>query len=266
MKQSIVVDGIQLESKWFGTSDDTAPTIVMLHEGLGSLSTWRDFPEQIAQATNARVFVYSRAGYGNSPPVELPRPVDYMHREALDVLPAVLREIGFRRGILFGHSDGASIAAIYAGSIQDHRIRGLVLVEPHFFVEQINLDAIKRTAAEYKSSNLRERLGRHHADPDNAFEGWRSAWLNPEFGAFDIREQLAYVRVPMLIVKGENDPYSTLAQLRAAEEECYCPVESVIVRGAAHSPHRDQPKITLEAAVSFINRLFQQHGEAAVPN
>lgn len=262
MQGSIVIDSVKLETAWHGPQSADAPTIVMMHEGLGSVSTWRDFPQRVAQETGARVFVYSRAGYGQSAPVKLPRPVDYLHREALDVLPKLLDAIGFRRGILLGHSDGASIAAIYAGSIQDHRVRGLVLIEPHFFMEEVNLASIRKTTAEYRRGDLREKLSRHHADPDNAFEGWSGAWLDPGFEAFDIREELGYIRVPMLIVKGEHDPYSTIAQLHAAEDECYCPVDSLVVRGAGHVPHRDKPEETLEAVASFVNRILWGHGEA----
>lgn len=259
---TIEVNGQSLEAKWYGKGSG-APEIVMLHEGLGSVSTWRDFPEMVAQATGLRVFAYSRAGYGASPPVPLPRPIDYLHREALDVLPGVLDAIGFERGILLGHSDGASIATIYAGSIQDHRVRGLVLIEPHFFLEEINLAAIRQAASEYRTSSLREKLARHHNHVDNAFEGWRGAWLNPDFAAFDLRPELAHIRVPMLVIKGEHDPYSTLAQLQVAQEETYCPVEGLVIRNAGHSPQRDQPEKTLGAITSFLDRLLNVHEEAA---
>jgi pimeloyl-ACP methyl ester carboxylesterase len=252
----IEVRGLSLEARWFGSAS-TGPTIVMLHEGLGSLSTWRDFPQKLADASGLRVFAYSRAGYGSSPPVPLPRPIDYLHREAIDVLPEVLNSIGFERGILLGHSDGASIATIYAGSFQDHRVRGLALIEPHFFVEKMNVAAIQRTAAEYKTSSFREKLARHHEDVDNAFEGWRSAWLNPEFAAMNLHSELAHIRVPMLIVKGEHDPYSTLAQLHFAQNEAYSPVEGIVIADAGHSPQRDQPEKTLTAITSFINRLLE---------
>ena len=252
----IEVRGQSLEGRWLGSAT-TGPTIVMLHEGLGSLSTWRDFPQKVAEGTGMRVFAYSRAGYGASPPVLLPRPIDYLHREALDVLPEVLDAIGFERGVLLGHSDGASIATIYAGSFQDHRVRGLVLIEPHFFVEEINVAAIRKTAGEYKTSSLRDKLARHHSDVDNAFEGWRGAWLNPEFATMNLHSELAHIRVPMLIVKGEHDPYSTLAQLQFAQAEAYSPVEGIVIADAGHSPQRDQPELTLTAITSFINRLLE---------
>ena len=166
-----------------GPRPDVAPTIVMLHEGLGSVTTWGDFPQKVAERTGAGVFVYSRAGYGKSSGVTLPRPLDYMQREATDVLPHLLDAIGFRRGILFGHSDGATIAAWYGGSVQDHRVRGLILMAPHFFMESSNIDAIQKTVASYETSDLRARLARHHADVDTAFRGWSGAWLDPGFAS-----------------------------------------------------------------------------------
>jgi len=260
----ITIDGVKLECAWFGDAPNDAPTLVMLHEGLGSVSLWRDYPAALAKATGTRVLAYSRAGYGKSDPVKLPRPLDFMQREAREVLPKLLDHIGFRRGLLVGHSDGGTIAAAYAGSVQDHRVRGLVLIEPHFFVEEFNLKAIRKITAEYRSTELREKLARHHRDPDNAFLGWSGAWLDPGFDrVLDLREQLGYIRVPVLIVKGENDPYATIEQVRVAERECYCPVEHIVIGAAAHAPHREQPEVTLAATADFINRILWTHREAA---
>lgn len=254
----------RLEGAWFGPEPQHAPTVVMLHEGLGSVSMWREFPERIAEATNAGVFAYSRAGHGRSSPGPSPRPVDASFREGLDVLPRVLDAIGFRRGILLGHSDGASIATIYAGGRQDHRVRGLVLIEPHFNVERKNLDSIRQLVDEFaSSSDLRDRLARHHADVDAMFAGWKQMWLDPRFEAFDISAELAYIRVPILIVKSEDDPYSTMLQVEIAERECYCPVETVVIPGSGHSPHRTQPQATLEAVAAFVNHVLWTHGEAS---
>jgi len=218
----LVVGETSLEYRMIGPRPDAAPTIVMLHEGLGSVSTWGEFPQKVAERTGAGVFVYSRAGYGKSSTVALPRPLDYMQREATDVLPKLLDAIGFRRGILFGHSDGATIAAWYGGSVQDHRVRGLILMAPHFFMEANNIEAIKKTVATYETTDLRAKLTRHHADVDAAFKGWSGAWLDPGFEKFDTTDALAYIRVPVLIVQGAADPYGTLAQARVVEEECYC--------------------------------------------
>lgn len=258
------IDGSKLEYRMIGPRPDHAPTIVMLHEGLGSVSAWGEFPQKLAERTGAGVFVYSRAGYGRSSPVQLPRPLDYMQLEGAQVLPKLLDAIGFRRGVLAGHSDGASIAAIYAGTIQDHRVRGLALLAPHFFVEAFSLEEIRRAKERFETTDLRDRLARHHADVDNAFRGWNDAWLDPDFPrVFDIVEPLAYIRVPILIVQGEDDPYGTVAQIKVAEEECYCPVDAVLLAGCGHAPHRDKPAETLDAVGAFVTRIFELHGEAA---
>ncbi len=254
----------RLEYRMIGPRPDAAPTIVMLHEGLGCVGLWGAFPEQLAAATGAGVFVYSRAGYGNSSPAALPRPLSFMDEEALDVLPRLLAAIGFQRGILFGHSDGASIATIYAGSVQDHRVRGLVLMAPHFFTEQMGLTEIRRAGEAFAAGILREKLKRWHADVDGAFRSWIEPWLNPDFQNWDITEALGYIRVPILILQGAWDQYGTLKQVDAAKEECFCPVEVVILPRARHSPHRDAPVATLDAVAGFINRLLRDHHESDI--
>jgi pimeloyl-ACP methyl ester carboxylesterase len=251
----------RLEYRMIGPRPDAAPTLLVLHEGLGSVGLWGDFPAQLAAATGVGVFVYSRAGYGRSSPVALPRPLDYMQREALDVLPKLLEAIGFRRGLLIGHSDGASIATIYAGSVQDHRIRGLVLIAPHFFVEDVSVASIAQARDAYAKTDLREKLARWHADVDNAFRGWNDAWLDPDFRKWDITEMLAYVRVPLLIVQGEADQYGTERQIAAAQEECYCPVEVALLPNARHAPQREAPEVTLNVIAGFVNRLLRDHAE-----
>jgi len=170
---------LRLEYRMIGPRPEAAPTIVMLHEGLGSVGLWGEFPDKIAAATGAGVFAYSRAGYGNSTGAKLPRTTSFMDEEAREVLPRVLATIGFRRGFLLGHSDGASIATIYAGSVQDHRVRGVVLIAPHFFTEDMGLAQIRRANEDYQSGNLREKLKRWHDDIDSAFRSWSGPWLNP---------------------------------------------------------------------------------------
>jgi pimeloyl-ACP methyl ester carboxylesterase len=252
---------MRLEYRMIGPRPDAAPTIVMLHHGLGCVGLWRAFPEQLASATGAGVFVYSRAGCGKSSPARLPRPVDFMDEDALDVLPRVLAAIGFQRGILLGHSDGGSIATIYAGSVQDHRVRGLVLMAPHFFTEDMGLAEIRRTRDEFEAGSLRERLKRWHADVDGAFLSWVGPWLDPDFVKWDITEALGYIRVPVLVVQGADDQYGTLRQVETVQEECYCPVETVVLPSARHSPYRDAPEATLDATAGFINRLLRDHHE-----
>lgn len=258
----LAIGSASLEYRMIGPRPDRAPTIVMLHEGLGSVSTWGEFPAKLAERTGAGVFVYSRAGYGKSSSIAPLRPLDYMQREATDVLPQLLDAIGFRRGVLLGHSDGASIAAYYAGSVQDHRVRCLVLMAPHFFTEQEGLAEIRNARSAYETTDLRARLARHHADVDAAFRGWNEAWLDPKFAsAFDITDALAYIRVPILLIQGEADRYGTLAQLCAAQDECYCPVETLVMPGVGHAPHREKPDETLDAIAAFTDRIFRAHGE-----
>ena len=256
---------MRLEYRMIGPRPDAAPTIVMLHEGLGCVALWGDFPARLAAATGAGVFVYSRAGYGRSSSVPLPRPVDYMQREARDALPRLLDAISFRRGLLVGHSDGASIAAIYAGSIQDHRVRGLVLIAPHFFTEDAGLAEIARAKAAYEGADLRRKLARWHADVDNAFRGWNDAWLAPNFRKWDITDVLAYIRVPVLIVQGENDQYGTTRQIEVAQEECYCPVDVAVLPGVQHAPHREAPDALSRVVADFANHLLRDHQEGEGP-
>jgi pimeloyl-ACP methyl ester carboxylesterase len=251
------IGGQRLEYRMIGPRPDKAPTLVLLHEGLGCVGLWGDFPDKLQKATGRGVFVYSRGGYGKSSPVKLPRPLSYMHDEAREVLPKLLDEIGLRRGLLLGHSDGASIAAIYAGSHQDHRIGGLILMAPHFFTEDMGIKAIEEAKKAYEAGDLKPRLAKWHADVDNAFKGWNGAWLDPDFRKWDITEFLAYIRVPVLIVQGEEDQYGTVKQIEVAEQECYCPVEVALLKGAKHSPQREAPDATLKAMSDFVARILQ---------
>jgi pimeloyl-ACP methyl ester carboxylesterase len=235
----------RLEYRMIGPRPDEAATF-----GL-----WGDFPLRLADATGLGVFAYSRAGYGRSSPSELPRRVTFMHEEARDVLPHVLDTIGLRRGILLGHSDGASIAAIYAGGFADYRIGGLVLLAPHFFTEEFGVAEIGRMREAYQTGDLRAKLARWHQDPDNAFYNWSGPWLEPAFREWDLTEELAYIRVPILIVQGADDQYGTLGQIEVAKEECHCPVEAVILEGIRHVPHREAAEATMAAIVDFVRRL-----------
>ena len=248
---------MRLEYRMTGPRPDATPTLVLLHEGLGSAAIWNSFPEQLAAATGTGVFSYSRAGYGNSSPSQLPRSVSFMHEEAQQVLPRVLEAIGFRRGLLVGHSDGASIAAIYAGSVQDHRVRGLALMAPHFFTEEMGLAEIVRAKAAFETGDLRAKLARLHANPDNAFYNWNGPWLDPEFRKWDLTDALAHIRVPVLIVQGENDQYGTVRQIEVAQEECYCPVEVALLPQVRHVPYREGPEETLAVVTDFVRRALR---------
>jgi pimeloyl-ACP methyl ester carboxylesterase len=258
----LTIGAADLEYRRIGPAPDDAPTIVLLHEGLGSAGLWGDFPDRLQAATGAGVLAYSRAGYGASSPVTLPRPLDYLQVEALEVLPKLLDAIGFRRGLLLGHSDGASIAAIYAGGAVDHRVRGLVLIAPHFIVEDISVASIAETKRAYETEGLRSKLARWHGDVDNAFYGWNDAWLDPKFRNWDISEYLGYIRVPVGILQGADDQYGTIRQIEIAREECYCPVDVTMIPGAGHSPHREAPEATLDAISEFAGRILFTHEEA----
>jgi pimeloyl-ACP methyl ester carboxylesterase len=251
----LVVAGHRLEVAWHGPPPGAAPTLVFLHEGLGSVSVWRDFPALASAATGLGAFVYSRLGYGESDPAPLPRPLTYMQDEALLVLPEVLDAAGIRSCVLFGHSDGGSIALVFAGSglPQAERVRSLVLEAPHVFVEDLGLESIAAARASYGAGPLRERLARHHgANVDVAFRGWNDAWLDPGFRAWNIEEYLPRVRVPSLVVQGEDDAYGTLAQVEAIERGAAAPVTRLVLPACGHAPHRDRPADVLSALSSFL--------------
>ncbi len=246
----------QVEFQRFGASPAEAPTIVLLHEGLGCVALWKDFPARLARATGLTVFVYSRFGYGRSSPVTLPRPVTYMHEEAQDVLPEVLDAMGFRSGFLFGHSDGGTIAAIYAGSRADERLKGVVLMAPHFFNEPMNVAAITRATQAFEDGGLRQGLEKYHgANTDCAFYGWSGAWLNPAFLEWNVEEFLPAISVPMLLIQGKGDEYGSLDHIRAAEAQAGGPVETLILEDCGHSPQRDKPENVLAKVSGFTGSL-----------
>ncbi len=248
----IEVAGKRLECRRSGAGDGGLG-LILLHEGLGSVSQWRDFPDRLAAASACPVFTYSRAGYGRSSPVPLPRPLSYMHDEAMHVLPGVIEAAGFRRIVLVGHSDGASIAAIHAGSVAGDDLAGLVLMAPHFFTEEMGLQSIAVAREAYETGNLRERLKRHHGDNvDVAFRGWNGAWLDPAFRHWDITGFLPRIKVPVLLIQGAGDEYGTLAQIDAGQRLIAAPVERLVLEKCGHSPQRDQPEATLAAIARFV--------------
>jgi pimeloyl-ACP methyl ester carboxylesterase len=258
---SITINARKLECRTWGGIPAGRPTIVLLHEGLGSVGLWRSFPDKLAERTGWCVFAYSRAGYGNSDPVKLPRPLDYMRREAVDVLPAVLGAIGFKRGILLGHSDGASIAAIHAGSFNDPRVRGIGLIAPHFFTEPGGLAAIAEAKAQYENGDLRDRLVKYHRDVDNAFRGWCDAWLDPGFKSWNIEAFIGGIRTPILAIQGRDDQYGTLGQMEALAKGARAPLDVQVLESCQHSPHIEQPESTLAIVSDFLAGL--DRGEMA---
>lgn len=252
----VTVAGVALDYRFAGPQPGDAPTLMLLHEGLGSAGLWGDFLPALAQATGAGVFAWSRAGYGQSDPVALPRPITYMHEEAQKHLPALLDHIGFQDGLLIGHSDGASIAAIYAGSARDKRVKGLVLIAPHFFIEDVSVSSIAEAKMAYENSDLREKLSRWHKNVDVAFRGWNEAWLNPDFHNWNISEFLPQIDVPVLAMQGADDQYGTLKQIEIVGERCGGPVRKEILAGVKHSPHREAAEISCALINGFYEELF----------
>jgi pimeloyl-ACP methyl ester carboxylesterase len=247
------VNSVSLEYACYGPPPSGAPTLVLLHEGLGSTRLWRDFPAQLAESTGLGVFVYSRAGYGASDPTTLPRPLDYMTREATEVLPLVLDAIGFTQGMLIGHSDGASIAAIHAGVVNDPRVLGIALMAPHFFTEPIALAAIGDAKHAYENSDLKLRLAKHHKNPDNAFYGWNDSWLHEDFKLWDVSFVLESLQVPVFAIQGLQDQYGTVAQIDIIEEKCETTVKKLLLDSCRHSPFLDCPSEVLLAITEFGN-------------
>jgi pimeloyl-ACP methyl ester carboxylesterase len=257
--------GRRLEHRWIGPGPGEAPTIVFLHEGLGCVGMWRDFPDRVAAATGCGALVYSRPGYGSSDPVRGTRSVSFMHEEALEVLPAVVEHFGLENILLYGHSDGASIALIFtgaagaAGAAGARRIpvTALVLEAPHVFVESVCTDRIARLAGEYETTRLRERLMRHHgANTDSMFRSWTGAWLTPEFRRWNIEEYLPSIDAPVLVIQGEDDDYGTLRQVEAVVAQVQGSAESLVLPRCGHSPHIDQPEMVLEGSSRFIRQAL----------
>ena len=246
------VEGVQLEYDWIGPPPGEGATLVFLHEGLGCMAMWKDFPRRVSEVTGLGVMVYSRQGYGGSDPVEVPRPLTYMHDEGLRVLPGVLDAAGIRSAILVGHSDGASISLIDAGGRRDPRVRGLVLMAPHVFNEDLSVRSIEAARDAYEQGTLRAQLARYHGENvDCAFRGWNRAWLDPGFREWNIEEFLPAIEIPVLLIQGENDEYGTSRQVEAIRDQVAGPVELTMLPDCGHSPHRDQPGATLEAIGRF---------------
>ncbi len=244
---------MQLEYQLLSPAESVAPTLVFLHEGLGCLAMWKDFPRQVAQLTGCRALIYSRAGYGGSDPCFLPRPLAFMHDEALNILPKILDVAEVQKVVLVGHSDGASIALINAGGIADERIQGLILMAPHVFVEQFTIVSIREARSAYENTDLRERLTRYHGDNvDCAFWGWNGAWLDEGFLDWNLEAYLAKIEVPVLLIQGKDDNYGTIRQLETIQEHLPGGAEQVLLVNCGHSPFRDRPAETLQAIAGFL--------------
>jgi pimeloyl-ACP methyl ester carboxylesterase len=253
---------VRIEHRWIGDASSPAPLMVFLHEGLGSVSMWRDFPQRLCVALGCRGLVYSRPGYGRSTPraSEEAWDLDFMHRQAHEVLPALLAALGVDavrdRPWLFGHSDGASIALLYAARFPQ-QVAGLVVLAPHILVEDLSVASIAGARQAYLDTDLRERLARHHDDPDSAFWGWNDIWLHPPFRNWSIEDEIATIACPVLAVQGLDDEYGTLEQIRGIARRLP-QTELLELSDCGHSPHRDQP----EAVIAAVARFFGGHRPA----
>jgi pimeloyl-ACP methyl ester carboxylesterase len=247
-----IVAGRRLEVRRLAQAGPSPGTIVMLHEGLGSIALWRDFPQRVRDRTGYEVVAYSRYGHGWSEALVEKRDPAYMHHEAEAVLPELLDTLGIRRPVLLGHSDGGSIALVYAGGYP-HGVQALILEAPHVFVEELSLRSIAQLKTTYETTDFRAKLARYHGDVDGTFRGWNDIWLDPSFRAWNIESSLDAIRCPLLVIQGEDDEFGTVAQLAAIEARVPA-AQTVLIPHCGHSPHRDRPEATLAAIARFLEQ------------
>jgi len=254
---------LRVEYRWIAAEHARAPLLVFLHEGLGSVGMWRDFPQRLCDAAHCRALVYSRPGYGRSTPRAPDESwgVDFMHRQAHEVLPSLLATLGLDTQAqppwLLGHSDGGSIALLHAARYPQ-RVAGVIALAPHIVVEDISVASIAQARTAYETTDLRERLARYHDDPDSAFWGWNGIWLNPQFRDWSIANEIQAIRCPVLAVQGQDDEYGTMEQVRGIARRLP-QTELLELPSCGHSPHRDQPERLIAAVTDFIQR--QQQGD-----
>lgn len=253
----IDVQGRKIEVRMIPGEATGCPPLVFLHEGLGCVSLWRDFPDHVARRVGAPAVVYSRFGYGKSSGLTNARTPQFMHEEALEVLPELLDILGVSAPILIGHSDGASIALIHAAA-RSRPTTAVVLMAPHVMVEPICVESIARVTETYERTELKVRLARHHDHVDDAFFGWSRIWLDPRFRTWNLAKESQALDVPALLIQGEDDEYGTLAQLDAIAEVAVGPVQRLVLTKCGHAPHRDQEAVVLDAISGFVQRLVAQ--------
>ncbi|MEZ5613131.1 MAG: alpha/beta hydrolase [Rhodocyclaceae bacterium] len=254
--KKVSVNGVDVEYSRLVSAHpiEDAPTMVFLHEGLGCVAMWRDFPQRVADATGCAALVYSRIGYGGSGPFRAPRKPDYLHLEAVRELPALLRELGVGKSILFGHSDGGSIALLSA-ALTDLDPVAVVAMAPHVLVEDVTVAGVRETKAQYQRSDMAGKLGRYHLSPDVVFRAWTDIWLSPAFRDWNIEEVLPEIRCPVLAIQGEDDEYATMAQIELIASGAP-DVELCKLADCRHSPHKDQPDAVIDAVQGFVGRVL----------
>lgn len=246
----------RIEYRWVGSSEEACPLIIFLHEGLGSVAMWKDFPKQLCETANCRGLVYSRPGYGKSTPRNANEhwQVDFMHRQAYEVLPALLEALTVdtekQKPWIFGHSDGGSIALLFAANYSINTA-GIIVLAPHIVVEDVSVSSIEKAKIAYQSTDLRSKLARFHDDVDSAFWGWNDVWLSPAFRHWNLTQAIKTITCPLLAVQGLDDEYGTLEQVRGIKR-ALPQTQLLELPNCAHSPHRDQPELLIDACVSFI--------------
>ncbi|MGB1249457.1 MAG: alpha/beta fold hydrolase [Candidatus Promineifilaceae bacterium] len=254
--QTVEIDGKHLEYVLHMGENPHAPTLIFLHEGLGCVALWRDFPQTLAAATGCHALVYSRFGYGNSDPCDLPRPTCYMHIEALSVLPQLIKRLDIQQHIVIGHSDGGSIALIYAGGIRPKNLLGVITEAAHVFNETLSVEGIRATQRPYEQGKLRTRLMKYHGNNvDYAYRGWFDVWLSADFWHWNIESFLPTINCPTLVIQGKDDHYGTEAQVEAIVKGIGDSAESLLIDNCAHTPHREQRAITETAMQTYIYQL-----------
>lgn len=249
------VGGSVFETRGFGKTGDGGPVIVFLHEGLGSARLWRDYPARVASAVGLSAVAVSRLGYGDSDPCPLPRPVDYMEREAESTLPALLAAMGLEEFILYGHSDGGSIALLYAAGDPSQGLKAVVTEAAHVFCEELTLSSIRAARTAFDGGSLRDKLKKHHTSVDHAFNGWCGMWLDPDFAAWNFSHLLGRIRVPVLALQGDSDEYGTMSQLRTIEDLARARI--AVIADCGHAPHREKPDEALGHVVPFLKGVLR---------
>lgn len=249
----LVAGDARLEFVCFGELEKNLPVIILLHEGLGCCALWRDFPSKLSELTGLPVFAYSRAGYGKSDPKPLPWSLDYMTSEAELVLPLILGQIPVEQFLLLGHSDGATIAAIYAGSCDDDRIAGLIVMAPHFYAEDDGLASIDEARIAYQTTDLRSKLGRYHTNPDNAFLGWNDSWLHPDFRKWNVAHVVSEIHCPVLAIQGVADQYGSEEQVQLIGRTLGARAKVALLEDCQHSPHLEQSETVLALINEFVD-------------
>ena len=257
LSKFLYIGSRKIEAQWHNPGITNRPTLVFMHEGLGCARMWKDFPKRVSDSTGCPSFTFSRFGYGNSDPCSLPWKINFMHTQALNLLPQILKQAGIKKYILIGHSDGGSIGIIFSGSTNTKGLKGLITLAAHVFCEQCSVDSIKQAKKNYEQKDLKKALQKYHgSNTDNAFRGWNNAWLNPNFMNWNIEKYLKKIKVPMLAVQGKDDQYGTDKQIAPIESQVNS-IGSFLLDNCRHSPHLDQPEAVLKIMTKFIHQIIE---------